>query len=102
MPLNYATSQGTTDMRNWFGVGVRLIGVWEIVSALDEAVTYVNVLTRLYTPNLTNENGFLTHAIAHLVVGFVLLFFAPAVVNAVYPREEARHIGGDEPGSSPP
>jgi len=81
-------------LRNWFGVGVRLIGLWEIVSGLDELVTYVNVLMRLYTPSLTSPNGFLTHAVAHFLIGFFLLFSAMSLVNAVYPPEE---VIRDEP-----
>jgi hypothetical protein len=80
-------------LRNWFGVGVRLIGLWEIVSGLDELVTFVNVVMRLYTPSLTSPNGFLTHAAAHLLIGFFLLFSAMSVVNAVYPEAIVR----DEP-----
>ncbi len=88
MPLDYATPGENTSLRNWFGVGVRLIGLWEIVSGLDELVTYGNVIMRLYTPSLTSPNGFLTHAIAHLLIGFFLLFSAIGVVNAVYPSEK--------------
>ena len=73
---------------NRFGVGVRLIGLWEIVSGLDELVTYGNVALRLYTPSLTSRNGYLTHAAAHLLIGFFLMFNAMSVVHAVYPRSE--------------
>ena len=73
--------------RNWFGVGVRLIGLWEIVAGLDALVTYSNVVMKLYQPGLTAPNGFLTHAIAHLLIGLFLLFYAMSVVNAVYPPD---------------
>ena len=88
MLLEYATRRGNMPLRNWFGVGVRLIGLWEIVTGIDELVSYGNVVMRLYTPTLTSPNGFLTHAIARLLVGFFLLFSAMSVVNAVYPPEE--------------
>jgi hypothetical protein len=85
MSLNYAPVQGNMMARNWFGVGVRLIGVWEIVSGLDELVTYGNVLLGFYRTSLTSPIGFLTHAIVHLLVGLFLLFSAMGVVNSVYP-----------------
>ena len=80
--------------RNWFGVGVRLIGLWEIVNGLDELVTYGNVVMRLYTPSLTSPRGFLTHAIAHLLIGYFLLFYAASVTDAVYPPAE---VAAEEP-----
>ena len=73
---------------NWFGVGVRLIGVWEIVGALNEGVTYGNIVMGVFTPSFTAPNAYLTHAIAHLLIGFFLLFFAMSVVKAVYPPTE--------------
>ena len=92
MPLDYATIESSMSPRNWFGVGVRLIGLWQIVTAVDELVTYANTLLRLYTPSLTNPNGFLTHAIVRLVIGCLLLFSAASIVNAAYstPGPEAR------------
>ena len=74
--------------RNWFDVGVRLMGVWQIVSGLDELVTYANAMLRLYSPSLTSPKGFLAHAVVHLLVGLFLLFSAMSLVNAVYPPRD--------------
>src|SRR5436190_24164816 len=88
MSIDYATAQATMAPRNWFGVGVRLIGLWQIVSGVEELVTYGNVMMRLYTPSVTSPNAFLTHAIAHLLIGLFLLFSAMSLVDAVYPLAE--------------
>src|SRR5947209_930581 len=58
MSFDYATPRGTMSPRNWFGVGVRLIGLWQVVAGLDELVTYGNALMRLYTPSYTNPRAF--------------------------------------------
>ena len=71
--------------RDWFEIGVRLLGVWSLINGIDEAVTYANVLMKLYNPSLTSPQGFLTHALAHLLVGLFLFLSARGVVNAVYP-----------------
>lgn len=84
MALDPAIPNERMPMRDWFGLGVRLIGLWEIVSGIDELVAYGNVMLRLYTPSLTAANAFLTHAIARLVIGFFLLYSAMAIVNSVY------------------
>ncbi len=68
----------------WFGVGVRLFGLWECLNGLDEAVTYGNAVMRLYTPTATSPNGFLAHAIEHLLAGLFLLFAAANVVATSY------------------
>ena len=75
--------------RNWFEVGVRLIGLWEIVAGLDDLVAFVNMVMGLYRSTLTTPNAFLTHTLAHILIGFFLLFTAPSLVNAVYPPPQA-------------
>ncbi len=94
MPLDYAVPIGTSPVRSWFGIGVRLIGLWELVSSVDEFVTYVNVLQRLYAPSVTSPTAYLTHAVTHLLVGSTLLFFAPSIVRAVYPSADDLDAGG--------
>jgi hypothetical protein len=83
--------------RNWFGVGVRLIGLWQIVTGVDELVAYANVVLRLSGTSLASSNGFLTHAIVRLLVGCILLFSAVSVVNAVYPSAEVIPDRDEEP-----
>jgi hypothetical protein len=84
MPLDYATTlQDAPSPRNWFGVGVRLIGLWLIVTGIDELVSFANVILRL-VPSASGGHSFLTHAIIRLVVGFVLMFSAAAIVSAAY------------------
>ena len=75
--------------RKWFEVGARLIGLWEIVAGLDELVTFVNTVMGLYRPSYTSPNAFLTHTLAHILIGFFLLFTATSLVNGVYPPTEA-------------
>jgi hypothetical protein len=100
MPLlNYASTEKGFPMspRNWFGVGVRLIGLWQIVTGVDELVAYANVVLRLSKTSATNANSFLTHAIIRLLVGFVLMFSAVSIVNAVYPVTPEIRDRAEEP-----
>ena len=73
----------------WFGVGVRLFGIWECLNGLDELVTYGNVVMRLFTSTATSPNGYLAHAIEHLLAGLFLVFAAAKVVAASYPPRGA-------------
>ena len=82
--------------RKWFGVGVRLLGLWEILNGLDELVTYGNVIMRLYTPSLTSPNGFLAHAVEHLLVGVFLLAAAATVANTFYPLSQTSEAADPE------
>ena len=85
MPLDYAmATQDTPSPRNWFGVGVRLIGLWQIVNGIDELVSFANVTFRLVA-SASGGHSFLTHAIIRLIVGFVLVFSAAGIINATYP-----------------
>jgi len=74
--------------RNWFEVGVRLSGLWEITDGLHALITYLNAATRMYVPRDGNPIAFLTIAAAHFLIGFFLLLYAMSVVNAVYPPPE--------------
>jgi hypothetical protein len=85
MSLEYSTIRETMTPRRWFEVGVRLMGVWQIVSGLDESVSYFNFVAKLFTSNTTTPNVYLSHAIGHLLVGFFLLFAAVSIANTVYP-----------------
>jgi hypothetical protein len=81
--------------RNWFGIGVRLIGLWQIVDGLVEFVTYGETMLGLYRPSNSTPIAYLTSAIVHLVIGVFLLFSAMSVVNAVYPPSDV--ISEDPP-----
>ncbi len=89
MSLDYATPRDDMPAANWFGVGVRLLGVWECLNGLDELIGYGNIIVRLYTPDRLSPNGLLAHAIEHLLAGLFLLFGAANVVAASYPYHGA-------------
>ena len=68
----------------WFGVGVRLFGVWECLNGGDELVMYGNAIMRLYASTVTSPNAFLAHAVEHLLAGLFLLFAAGNIVANSY------------------
>jgi hypothetical protein len=87
MSLENTTIRDDVTAAKWFGVGVRLLGVWECLNGFDELVTYCNAAMRLYTPSLTSPNAYLAHAVEHLLAGLFLLLSAANVVAVSYTAE---------------
>jgi len=36
--------------RDWFGVGIRLLGVWMLLSAIDNIRTFSDILLHFFNP----------------------------------------------------
>ena len=69
----------------WFGVALRVIGVWTIVTGLELGVTGFNALRGLGEANEYMARAYFNQLIAHMVIGVVLIKFAPMIAQWAYP-----------------
>lgn len=73
----------------WFSLSLRIIGAWTIVTGLEMAVTAFNVTRGLSSAAEYPAWAFFNQTIAHLVIGLVLVKFAPLLAQWAYPRAKA-------------
>jgi hypothetical protein len=74
------------SVRLWFGVGVRLLGLWEVLYGLDEVVCMFAMAEGIYHPaTYPTPIGILPFAAFHLIVGGLLLKGAPLLTVWFYP-----------------
>ena len=71
--------------RDYFGVAIRVLGVWQILAGIAELVTCANVMMKLFEAVHTSPFAYLTHGLVQLLFGGMLLFSAQGLVDAVYP-----------------
>ena len=69
----------------WFGVALRAIGVWVIVTGLELGVTGFNALRGLGEADVYVARAYFNQLVAHLVIGLVLIKFAPMIAQWAYP-----------------
>jgi hypothetical protein len=66
---------------DWFMVGVRLIGVWEILAGIGELVYYVEVQQNMSRTTNNFASAYLFHAVIYLILGLGLLITAPGIAR---------------------
>jgi hypothetical protein len=64
-----------------FLVGVRLLGVWNLLNAADEAVYYFDKVKGYSNNTMYSETAMMVHAIVYLVIGLVLLFLSREIAG---------------------
>ncbi len=89
--------------RDWVTVGLRLLGAWLCLSALDDYRALVEIYLGWFTPLHTPIELYWLLAVMHTLVGLFLFSFAHQVVGLVYrqPRgsgEENQAGGGASQG----
>jgi hypothetical protein len=67
--------------RELFAVGVRLLGIWQLLQGIYDFVAWGNILTKQSTGSAA---GSLTHALAYVITGFFLLFMSSGLIEALY------------------
>jgi hypothetical protein len=82
----------------WFGVALRVIGVWTIVTGLETGVSGFNILHGLSGATEYMARAYFNQLIAHLAIGVVLIKFAPMIAQWAYPA--ARAPVAEEEGSA--
>ncbi len=74
------------NVRLWFGIGVRLLGLWEVLYGLDEVVCMFTMAVGIYHPaTYSAPVGLFPFAAFHIIVGGLLLKGAPVLVVWLYP-----------------
>ena len=69
----------------WFCLALRVIGAWNAVYSLGHFVAEFNEIKGFYTPASTTPFGFFLQGMAHLVVGLLLMRYAPLIARFAYP-----------------
>lgn len=79
--------------RDWFGVGVRLFGVWMLLSCVEDLRTIADILIHFFTPSRTPLGAYAIHALVDAVVGVYLVSGAPFLTAFAFPRRNAAACG---------
>jgi hypothetical protein len=73
--------------RDWFEVGVRLLGVWTLITVFGDIRTILLIRMDLFTPERTPFATYIIRAATDAAVGFYLLFAAGHLVSLVFGHE---------------
>lgn len=76
----------------WFGVALRAIGAWTIVSGLELGVSGFNIVRGLSGATEYMAWAYFNQLIAHVAIGLVLIRFAPMLAQWAYPRSRTSAI----------
>src|SRR5215470_3904054 len=74
-------------LRTWFAFGLRLLGFWEVLTAVGYFLTGLN-FSMGFTKSVTGSSSFgsyMTQTFGHLVLAFWLLATVPKIARLVYP-----------------
>jgi hypothetical protein len=64
--------------RDWFIVGVRLLGVWLMMECLGEIIAGAEIHFNMMTLRATTERAYWFHGGMDLLAGLTLLIYAPS------------------------
>lgn len=71
--------------RAWFGVAVRVIGLWLLVRCVQALIYAFNLAKGLDTVRDLSPMSMVNYGVAYVAIGLVLIRFAPLVVSWAYP-----------------
>jgi hypothetical protein len=71
--------------RAWFGVAVRVIGVWMVVQSASSFVYAFNLVKGLDSLRSISPMAMVNQGVGYFVVGLFLVKLAPLVVSWAYP-----------------
>ena len=78
---------------DWFGLGVRLLGVWQLMKAAQYLVTAMDVRLNLFqehvNPLADDDTGaaYLFYCLAYGAIGMGLIFGAKLLTQFAYPAD---------------
>ena len=84
----------------WFGVALRAIGAWTIVTGLEMGVSGFNIMRGLSGATEYMAWAYFNQLIAHLAIGLVLIRFAPMIAQWAYPTARAAVVEHEENAES--
>jgi hypothetical protein len=67
--------------KEWFVLGLRLFGVWELLASLSEAISGAEAHLHMVTFRSTTEQAYWFHAGVELAAGLALLIYARFVAG---------------------
>ena len=85
--------------KEYFVVGIRLFGLWELLRAVDYAVECFDRLAGYFEARTTTVGADLTHGLTFLVLGLFLLGNAPQIAG--FFQADPRPAGTVPPPISP-
>ncbi|HMP81011.1 MAG TPA: hypothetical protein PKD54_16260 [Pirellulaceae bacterium] len=86
--------------RDWFGLAVRLIGVWQFVIAARHGFGLIDLILRLnlnrpeplYGYELGNTFDYVFYVLVHVILGVSLIFGADFLTACAYPGSRTGHV----------
>ena len=72
--------------RVWFGVAVRVIGVWMVVRSASSFVYAFNLVKGLDELRSVSPMAMVNQGVGYFIVGVFLIKLAPLVVSWAYPQ----------------
>ena len=88
---------------DWFGVAVRIIGVWMLVKAMEQLIAfiYLRIEAKGASPLVgdPSSNSYLVYLVGYLLLAFVFLFLADELVRFAYSKKEEETRALEEEGT---
>jgi hypothetical protein len=78
-----------------FALVLRCIGVWEFVQGVEYAVTWFDVHEGFAFHATFLPMAYVNQSVTHLLMGFVLVFGAPAIARWCYPARVRSKVSAD-------
>jgi hypothetical protein len=76
-----------SQLRTWFAFALRILGVWELLTAASYFFTGLNISAGLTKPmaGTTSFGSVMTHVFGHLILSLWLLKGAAGIAGFFYP-----------------
>lgn len=71
--------------RDYFTLGLRLFGVWQLIDTVEFFFTTFTIVTDLYHPTTASPGYWMLATFVHFFLAVWLLKFAPATARFFYP-----------------
>ena len=90
-----ATSGDKIPAKEWFALGCRLFGMWQLLVAATYVISAFNVAAKFYPPGSSlgySFGAYMVHVFAHFFLAAWLLKGAPKIADFFYapPRSEEK------------
>jgi|ERR671936_1813797 hypothetical protein len=83
-----ATRGEDIPVKEWFTLGCRLFGMWQLLVAASYVISAFNIAAKFYPPGSSlaySFGGYMVHVFAHFFLAAWLLKGAPKIADFFYP-----------------
>lgn len=80
----------------WFGVAVRVVGVWMVVQSASSFIYAFNLAKGLDSLRSMTPMAMVNQGVGYLAMGLFLIKLAPLVVSWAYPRRADMQVIDEE------